>query len=49
MTTPQGTVLEDETKNIKRVIILDTTSAKNVVIKYYKPSSKCDRIKGFLG
>lgn len=41
-------VLEDETKNITQTIILDTSTAKSVVIKYYKESEKCRRIKGFL-
>lgn len=42
-----GGIIEDHTNDIRQVIVLDSSTAKNVVIRYNKESKVCDDIKSF--
>lgn len=43
-----GKIIEDHTDDIRQVIVLDSSIAKNVIIRYDKESKVCDDIKSFL-
>lgn len=43
-----GKIIEDHTDDTRQVIVLDSSTAKNVVIRYDKESKVCDDIKSFL-
>ena len=43
-----GKIVEDHTDDVRQVIVLDSSTAKNVVIRYDKESKVCDDIKSFL-
>ena len=43
-----GEILENYQRSENQIILLDTTEAKSVTIKYYSQSDRCDKIKRII-